>query len=102
MYLKGLNILYAPVPKCACTSLKDFCVGVEYGKPFEDTELATKDRNLHGVFRAVRFARLKKNKGLKRLGSLLSSAIRWIELSPATSKKSLMALLRSNGCLKTN
>ncbi|WP_166636258.1 sulfotransferase family 2 domain-containing protein [Aliiroseovarius marinus] len=59
MYLKGSNILYAPVPKCACSSLKDFCAHVEYGTPFKDTEFAADGRKLHGVFRSVRFARLK-------------------------------------------
>ena len=64
MYLERSNILYASVPKCACSALKAFCVKVEYGKPFKETELAKDGKTRHGVVDPVPFRKLK-NQGPK-------------------------------------
>lgn len=62
MILNNQKITYVVVPKCACTSLKDFFFWVDNGFQYREFDLDGRRVSLHRLTQAVRFKDLPQEK----------------------------------------
>ncbi len=55
IHLQKHKLTYVSVPKCACSSLKQYFFAIEHGRPFHAEMTLANRRRLHGLYPSVPF-----------------------------------------------
>lgn len=73
IYIEKANLTYLSVPKCACTSVKQFCDEVNTGKPFK---IGPNGKTVHDVHPALNFEIVERGIAEGKMGGDLIAVLR--------------------------